>query len=390
MTDTFLTRSQLLNALDTAKQQISKLEAELTSSLQAQATLQEDVQRYQGLFEHSGDSILLVEMLTERIVEANTNAARRLGYEMSELLQLTLDNIETDINAGAKCTWQSTYTGTFVYQCHYRHKNGSLIPVEVSSRIIEMGGRDYKQQIVRDNSLRKEVEAEREQLIAELSAFAHTVAHDLKSPLAIAVGYAELLVDEYTHLTEEKASAGLSAIARMNRKMITVVDELLLLASTRDMAEIPLEPLKMERIVAEALTRLTPLIEQHKAAIVLPENGWPAAWGYAPWIEEVWVNYLSNAVKYGGLPPVLKLGADVTPEGMVRFWVSDNGAGLPPQKLLLLFTKFQRLGQVHLDGHGLGLSIVQRIITRLGGETGAESREGEGSTFYFTLPGQRP
>ena len=73
-------------------------------------------------------------------------------------------------------------------------------------------------------------------------------------------------------------------------------------------------------------------------------------------------------------------------DGFVRFWVRDNGPGLTPEAQARLFAEFTRLGQVRVQGHGLGLSIVRRIVEKLGGEVGVESAPGEGSRFYFTLP----
>jgi signal transduction histidine kinase len=71
---------------------------------------------------------------------------------------------------------------------------------------------------------------------------------------------------------------------------------------------------------------------------------------------------------------------------MVRFWVRDNGAGLTKEQQAGLFTQFAQLYVIWGEGHGLGLSIVQRIIDKLGGQVGVESQAGQGSTFYFTLP----
>jgi len=113
---------------------------------------------------------------------------------------------------------------------------------------------------------------------------------------------------------------------------------------------------------------------------------WPLAVGYGPWIEEVWANYINNAIKYGGEPPCVRLGATAQPDGTIRFWVSDNGAGLSEEEQARLFTPFTRLDQVRARGYGLGLSIVRRIMDRLGGEVGVESRDGEGSVFSFVLP----
>ena len=131
------------------------------------------------------------------------------------------------------------------------------------------------------------------------------------------------------------------------------------------------------------------MIAEYRAEIILPRD-WPIAMGHAPWIEEVWVNYLSNALKYGGMPPRIELGAAAQPDGQVRFWIADNGRGITAQDKKRLFVPFTRLDQVRAEGQGLGLSIVRRIIDRLGGQVGVEGIPGQGSVFYFTLPASRP
>jgi signal transduction histidine kinase len=147
-----------------------------------------------------------------------------------------------------------------------------------------------------------------------------------------------------------------------------------------------MEPVDMESAVRESLQRMVEMIESHQAEIVMPET-WPAVLGYGPWIEEVWANYVNNAIKYGGRPPRVELGAEELPDGRVRFWVRDNGSGLSSEEQGRLFRPFTRLDQAHTKGHGLGLSIVRRIVEKLGGQVGVESEEGKGSVFSFTLPG---
>jgi signal transduction histidine kinase len=127
------------------------------------------------------------------------------------------------------------------------------------------------------------------------------------------------------------------------------------------------------------------LIEQHQAKVLLPD-AWPLVWGYAPWLEEVWTNYLSNAIKYGGRPPRVECGATEQLDGFVRFWVKDNGVGLAPEAQGQLFTPFTRLHQTQTEGYGLGLTIVQRVVDKLGGQVDVVSELGRGSIFAFTLP----
>jgi signal transduction histidine kinase len=144
----------------------------------------------------------------------------------------------------------------------------------------------------------------------------------------------------------------------------------------------------MGQIVEDAQNRLTHLLKEEQAELILPDPAvWPTALGYGPWVEEIWTNYISNAIKYGGQPPRIELGASVQAD-MVKFWVKDNGDGLTPEEQKSLFIPFTRLGQVSTEGHGLGLSIVQRIVNKLGGEVGVESEgvPGQGSVFSFYLP----
>ncbi len=228
---------------------------------------------------------------------------------------------------------------------------------------------------------------------AELDAFAHTVAHDLKNPLAAAYGYADLLQQRHGDMSDEMQARYLGILARNVLKMNTIVEELLLLANVRAREDIETEPLDMGPIVAEAQARLQYLVDELEGEIETPRR-WPVAVGYGPWVEEIWANYISNALKYGGRPPHVELGFSL-PDGTartsgrtVRYWVRDNGPGLTPEEQAALFTPFERLHQSRAEGHGLGLSIVQRIVHKLGGEAGVESVGGAdlGATFYFTLP----
>jgi len=226
-----------------------------------------------------------------------------------------------------------------------------------------------------------------EQQIADLRAYAHTVAHDLRSPIAGALGMAQLLADKSAPLTEEEHDEFVGLMNDSLRKANNIVGELLLLAEVRQ-ADVTIAPVEMAQVVAEAQQRVASLLRDAGATLTQPPV-WPAVWGHASWIEEIWVNYLTNAVKYGGTPPVIELGSTAQADDGVRFWVRDNGAGLTADQQALLFTPFTRLERIRATGHGLGLSIVQRIAHKLNGSVGVESsgNPGEGSTFFFVLPG---
>jgi signal transduction histidine kinase len=193
-----------------------------------------------------------------------------------------------------------------------------------------------------------------------------------------------MLSESFEVPPNDKQELYLRVIQRSVTKTFSIIQDLMLLSGVRTAAILEIGPVDMARIVTDACERMEPMTQDYDAEIKMPEV-WPSALGYAPWIEEVWVNYLSNALKYGGQPPTIELGADEQSDGFVRFWVRDDGPGILPDDQAKLFTPFTRLGQVELEGHGLGLSIVRRIVERLGGEVGMESEMGKGSLFFFTL-----
>jgi len=231
----------------------------------------------------------------------------------------------------------------------------------------------------------------------ELEAFCRSVAHDLKNPINVVKGYTEMLISDYPINTpvDEEAIEVLDLTNQANDKMINIIDSLLLLAGVARDVDVPIQPLDMSVIISQVIQqRLTHLLKKYQGEIAfnpnftdIAKNSWPTAQGYAPWVEEIWANYLSNALKYGGRPPYLELGAHSQEDGTIRFWVRDNGPGLSKDAQNKLFTPFTRLHTDRAEGHGLGLSIVQQIIEKLGGKVGVESTLGQGSRFYFTLPG---
>jgi PAS domain S-box-containing protein len=220
----------------------------------------------------------------------------------------------------------------------------------------------------------------------DLEAFSHTVAHDLKGPLSNIIGFIRWLQD-HPDFPQADRQTYIDVIARNATKMDAIIDELLLLAQVRK-EQVELLPIDTARLIAEAQARLGSMIAESGVVIRVPGD-WPAALGYGPWVEEVWVNYLSNAMKYGrtpGVPFRIELGFDEQHERFIRFWVRDWGPGIPEEAQADLFTAFGEHSKVRATGHGLGLSIVRMIVAKMGGQVGVESAPGRGSKFYFTLP----
>jgi len=309
------------------------------------------------------------------------------GYTAAEVLGKDPRFLESDAHPPEfyKQLWADVLTGReWQGEIHNKKKNGDLYwELSTISAVRDRDGNiTHFVAVNEDITERKLLAEERERLISELDAFSHTVAHDLKNPLSAVLGFAELLTAADVKLSEKDVSESLQSIHQSARKMHSIIEELLLLAGVRK-AEVECRPVEMAAVVSGAVQRLSHMTGEYRPEIAMPD-GWPAALGYGPWLEEVWANYLSNAMKYGGKPLRLELGVDMT-DDKVRFWVKDNGSGLTPEQQARLFMPFTRLHQARATGQGLGLSIVRRIMEKLGGEAWVESEPGKGSKFGFTL-----
>ncbi len=258
----------------------------------------------------------------------------------------------------------------------------------------------------RSEALQKRTE-ELEKRNAELDSFSRMVAHDLKSPIAGMLGLLRVLQEqcELGIVITKKPIVWIDQLTQLTQKVLSIIDALLLLAGISRATKFEIRPLNgMSILINQVIKqRLVEPLKHCSGEVVVPDH-FPLAQGYAPWVEEVWFNYLSNGLKYGGKPPRLEVGADEIPssssvapegksdggneDGFIRFWVRDNGAGLTPELQARLFIPFTRLHR-GVEGHGLGLSIVRQIVEKLGGTVGVETEIGQGSTFYFTLPAYR-
>ena len=343
----------------------------------------------EGVLAAAPDAIVTMD-IEHHILEWNAGAERLFGYTRDEVAGRYIDPLLTDSAKREEATdlTQQVIRGEEVlpFETVRLRKDGTSVHVIVAGSPIfiadELVGAVA---VYTDVSALQRVQHDLLQRNRDLDAFAHTVAHDLKGPLSNIYGYARVLEQTLSDSIDPVAADCTDAIAQSAYRMNASIDALLLLAGLRDHEIVP-EPLAMGEIVAGALERLAYTIQEAGAQVELPET-WPVALGYGPWVDEVWTNYLSNGLKYGGNPPRLTLGSGPASDDKVRFWVHDTGGGLSQEEQDKLFQPFTRLAQVPTEGHGLGLSIARRIIERLGGDVGVESTPGQGSTFYFELPG---
>lgn len=219
----------------------------------------------------------------------------------------------------------------------------------------------------------------------ELEAFSYSVSHDLRAPLRHVDGFVNLLTKSVAPQLDEKHRRWLDMVSESAKQMGRLIDDLLVF-SRMGRSELKTERVDSERLVGEVVRDLG---EQETGRSIEWEIGaLPPVPGDPPMLRLVWVNLISNALKYTRPKSPARIEISSRAEGSeVIFCVRDNGVGFDMQYVHRLFGVFQRLhGATEFEGTGIGLANVRRIVSRHGGRTWAESTPGEGAIFYFSLP----
>lgn len=220
----------------------------------------------------------------------------------------------------------------------------------------------------------------------ELESFSYSVSHDLRSPLRAIDGYSQMLEEDYGPRLDEEGQRLLAVVREESRRMGRLIDDLLSFSRISRQAVDSSTEVDMTGLAREVGAEL--LRGRDASRVKLDIWPLPKVHGDRALLRQVWINLLSNALKYSSTKPqseVLVTGE--VNEGMVSYHVADNGVGFDMKYAPKLFGVFQRLHKAEeFEGTGVGLAIVQRIITRHGGSIRADSRPGEGTTFHFNLP----
>jgi PAS domain S-box-containing protein len=198
-----------------------------------------------------------------------------------------------------------------------RRQDGSEFPLEISLSYLETINGRLAMAFISDITRRKEAEQSLKDRNTELDAFAHTLAHDMKGSLNLMLGHCQYLEMSAKDISLQRIQASVGKIWKSGVKLNQIIEGLLLLSSV-SRVNVMSEPFDMAALVAEAIERLEALIDRRKAEIKLPDH-FPAALGYGPWVEEILYNYIGNAIKYGGTPPVVIIGGTVRDDGFVDF-----------------------------------------------------------------------
>ena len=474
---------------------------------------QRALKRYELLAAHTRDILLFVRDSDGMLIEANLAAEAAYGYGREELLALNIRDLRIDPPAEIRAQMRAAGNVGIQFETYHRRKDGSLFPVEVSSRGADIDGQKILLSVVRDISARRQAEEslresearlrfvlenspdhmfvqdqdlcylwvgrpldplKREDFIGhrdadifgaeeaeafdlakrgvlaegrptavvvplmlhgrqrflearfepwrdwsgnimglagyvrditenrrwaeslqritdelrrsneDLEQFAYVASHDLQEPLRMVTGFLDLLRTRFSADLSVKAmeyiAVAYDGASRMQRLIWDLLDFSRVTTRARE-----LRPTSMETVLQGAMARLAGAVREADAEVTHDEL--PDVLGDETQLGQVLQNLIGNAVKFRqeDRKPQVHVGAEQV-EGMVRFYVRDNGIGIDPRHRDRIFLIFQRLHtRERYPGTGIGLAVVKKIVERHGGTVSVESAVGQGATFYFTL-----
>jgi PAS domain S-box-containing protein len=391
---------------------------DITERKHSEAALRETEEKYRTLIELAGDAIIVVDAQTEIILDANRMAEKMLGYAHSEIVGLH----QTEIQPQKKLEQYSEIfqqhvesCGVFKTELELRHKDGTLVPMEVSATVVDVQGKRIVQGIFRDISDRKQTEKALKQakdaaVVANRAKteFLANMSHELRTPLNGVLGYAQILKKDTNLSVKQQEQVGI--IQQCGEHLLMLLNDIL------DLSKI--EARKMELYLSdfqlpyflESIIEMVRIRAEQKNIVFhyqllspLPNS----VKGDEKRLRQVLINLLGNAVKFtdiGGVTfqvgylnseQIRKHQEQITvestlspiPSPKMRFIIEDTGIGMAQEQLADIFLPFHQIGdhQRRSEGTGLGLAISQKLAQLMGSEIKVGSTLGQGSIFWLDL-----
>ncbi|MGZ6346781.1 MAG: GAF domain-containing sensor histidine kinase [Anaerolineales bacterium] len=341
--------------------------------------LQNAHQRYHELFEESTDPIFITSW-DGKVIEANREAIRLSGFREEDLHRMNIEQVH-------EVKWNKIGMGfenlleedRCVYESTLHKADSGIVPVEVQARRVEFEYTDAVQWTLHDITERKELDSLREDLIV-------MIYHDLRSPLGNIVSSLDVLKDMIGQ--DESMRSVLGIAINSTQRIQRLVDSLIDINRLESGQTIATrKAVKPEELIQSAVVDVRPASTgRHQIIETKVAGQLPNVWVDTDMARRVLINLLENAIKFSPIETKIEIGAKKDGE-CVRFWVQDNGPGIPPSERERIFEKFARVkGKDRPHGLGIGLAFCRIAVQAHGGKVWVESEEGKGSKFILTLP----
>jgi len=355
----------------------------------------EKLQLFRNLIDRSNDCIFVIEPKWGRLLDVNDRACDSLGYTREELLRMTVKDIDESIPDDS--LWQQQaeelkLKGDIVRQGQHKRKDTTAFHAEASLKLVSQGREDYIIAVARDITERKRAEEKQAELLEELEDvnrelkdFAHIVSHDLKAPLRGIKTLADWIATDYADKLDEQGQEQMNLLLARVGRMHNLIEGVLQYSRVGRVAGEKVQ-VDLNGLIPDVIDMVTP----PKNIEITVENELPVVECEKTCLIQVFQNLISNAVKYmDKTQGWVRIGC-AGEDGFWRFSVADNGPGIEEKHFERIFRIFQTLSpRDEFESTGIGLTVIKKIIELHNGRIWIESKVGEGSTFFFTLPKSR-
>jgi len=357
--------------------------------------LKNSEKRISKILESTPDAMIITNSLG-KIVMANSQTEIMFGYSKSTLINQSIEFLLPDRYSDTHIQHRTDYLKKPVRRemsgglnLIGKHKNGDEINLEISLSPIQIDSEIWICAALRDVTDKKLREKEILKLNKELEAFSYSVSHDLNAPLRSIHGFAKILEEDYSQLLDVDGKEYLTGIIRNSDRMANLIDGLLQFSRMGRK-----EPHRTRINSYEMVGSIIENQKKNKKELLkkydIKTGDLPVIYGDDTLIRQVFVNLISNAIKYSSKSPTPKIEITaIDDEKKWTFLIRDNGIGFDMKYASKLFQVFQRLHkESEFPGTGIGLALVNRIIEKHNGSIWAESEPEKGATFFFSLPRQ--
>ena len=351
---------------------------------------------YRRFFETVRDGILILDEKTGTVVNVNPFMVEMLGFSREEFLGKKIWELGflKDIIANRGNFEELKRKKYITYEnLPLETAGGRQIEVEFVSNVYDIGNQKLIQCNIRDITIRRRMEIEREKYIkdlaeknSELERFNYTVSHELKSPLVTIKTFLGYLEQDIATADKERIEKDKLFMNNAADKMWKLLAELLEMSRVGRIVDQPVE-VSFSGLVQETLGVIAGSITEKGVTVKVSDEP-VTLYGDRSRLIEIWQNLIENAVKFMGDQPAPQIDIGVEyKDNQTVFFVCDNGIGIEPKYYSKLFNMFEKLNP-KMEGTGMGLAITKRIVELYQGKIWVESKGlGQGTTFFFTLPG---
>jgi len=391
------TAAERLRSISVLQQKAGSLDAEIETRKQAEVHAHAEHSKADTAVAIAGLGLWEMDLVTDAL-SASDRCKLHFGLKPQETLTINrvlelvhpedrpmLESLLTQLRNG-----QSDYN----LDCRVIGADGQLRWITAMGRCFHNGSHHMSGVTMditerkRSSEILEQTVAERtarlQEIIEELEGFSYVMSHDMRSPLRAMHGYARALLDDYGTKLEPMGVSYLQRIQRASQRLDLFIRDVLAYSKIAK-GEIELRPIPLGPLITDILDQRPEFLQQRNCITV--DHPLPTVLAHEAYLTQCITNLVGNALKFiaPGASPRVRIWSETAGDN-VRVWVSDNGIGIHPEHCARIFQIFGRIHPERLyDGTGIGLAIVKKAVTRMGGQAGFQSKPGHGSDFWFNL-----